>query len=175
MIALDAQVLAQQGARATVLRSNGARLAEEHASAFDRVLVDAPCSGEGRVGAGAGEDGADPGLGWSGPRSRRLAGLQKQLLHAAVACVRVGGVVVYSTCTLTPLENELVVDRCLQLHAGRVVVEPLPQWLVSAPSSLPGVTSFQRKVLDPGLAQACRLLPSDTAEGFFLARLRRIG
>ncbi len=74
---------------------------------FDKVLVDAPCTGEGdrlRRGEGA----ADP------ENSEGLARLQYRLLEAAARLVNPLGAVVYSTCTLSPLENEAVVDRAIE-------------------------------------------------------------
>jgi 16S rRNA (cytosine967-C5)-methyltransferase len=76
---------------------------------FDRVLVDAPCSGLGVLAA-------RPDLRW---RSRPLPELQAELLRAAAERVKPGGTIVYSVCTLNPEENEAIVD------ASGLQVEPL--------------------------------------------------
>ncbi|HEY2387725.1 MAG TPA: 16S rRNA (cytosine(967)-C(5))-methyltransferase RsmB [Candidatus Binatia bacterium] len=78
---------------------------------FDRVLVDAPCSGLGTLRA-------HPEVRWSRTADdvRRLAALQLDLLEAASAYVRPGGALVYATCTIGAAENEDVVDRWLAAH-----------------------------------------------------------
>jgi 16S rRNA (cytosine967-C5)-methyltransferase len=76
---------------------------------FDRVLVDAPCSGLGVLAA-------RPDLRW---RARPLPELQAELLRAAAERVKPGGTIVYSVCTLNPEENEAIVD------ASGLQVEPL--------------------------------------------------
>jgi len=100
--------------RARELRENAARLGAAHVTVhegdaralppeldgFDRALVDAPCSG---LGVLAGR----PDLRW---RARPLPELQLELLRAAAARVRPGGVVVYSVCTIARAENEDVVE-----------------------------------------------------------------
>lgn len=71
---------------------------------FDAVLIDAPCSGEGLFRK-------DPAaaLEWSAEQMQRCAARQRRILAAAVALLRTGGVLLYSTCTFNPIENE---DNC---------------------------------------------------------------
>ena len=78
---------------------------------FDAVLVDAPCSNTGVLGA-------RPGARWRwGPASMRsLDALQAELFERAVACVRPGGRLIWSTCSLSPSENEQRVARFLAEH-----------------------------------------------------------
>ena len=84
---------------------NGILFGETEPKTFDKVLLDAPCS-------------ADRHLihdnfqhsGWSVKKSRDYAKLQKQLLLSALAAVKVDGSVVYSTCTLSPFENDGVIE-----------------------------------------------------------------
>jgi 16S rRNA (cytosine967-C5)-methyltransferase len=85
--------------RVTVVHADGTRLPPELIG-FDRVLVDAPCSG---VGVLAGR----PDLRW---RARPLPELQVELLHAAAERVRRGGTVLYSVCTISRAENEDVIE-----------------------------------------------------------------
>jgi 16S rRNA (cytosine967-C5)-methyltransferase len=90
----------------TVVNADLRQLAED---GFDRVLVDAPCSGLGVLGR-------RPDLRW---RAKPLPELQLELLHAAAERTRPGGTIVYSVCTLNADENEAVVD------AFGLLVEPL--------------------------------------------------
>jgi 16S rRNA (cytosine967-C5)-methyltransferase len=78
---------------------------------FDRVLVDAPCSGLGTLRR-------NPEIKWriSPEDIENLASLQKNLLNSAAPCVRKGGTLIYSTCTLMPEENEKVIEDFLGNH-----------------------------------------------------------
>lgn len=81
--------------------------------AYDRILLDAPCSGERHLLANA-EEMAQ----WSPARSKNLSVRQYALLASALAVVRVGGRIVYSTCSLSNLENDQVIARLLKKRAG---------------------------------------------------------
>jgi 16S rRNA (cytosine967-C5)-methyltransferase len=83
----------------TVLTADATKLPPE-VTGFDRVLVDAPCSGLGVLAA-------RPDLRW---RAQPLPELQRDLLHAAAERVKPGGAIVYSVCTINPEETEEVVD-----------------------------------------------------------------
>lgn len=162
------RLLADLGARAQLENRDGVRLARRFPQHFHRALVDAPCSGEGRFRVQEPESYAD----WRPAKVMRLRGEQRALLHAAVDAVQPGGVLVYATCTLSPEENELVLARALEVYAGQLRIEPLP---VRIPGALAGLTEWRRKQLPPEVGLACRVLPSSDMEGFFLARLRKLG
>lgn len=126
----------------------------------DRILVDAPCSSEGRARR-------DPGI-WnrcSGKRSQDLACLQKALLRRAVQLAKPGGSIVYSTCTYAPEENELVVESVLD--QARVESFSLPGL-----RPCPGLTDWQGRPLSDELKHCARYYPhlNDTG-GFFVARI----
>ena len=107
---------ARTGARLSVVAADGTR-PPWRASAFDRVLVDAPCSGLGTLRRRA-------DLRWrvDPDAVARLAALQRRLLGAAADLVRPGGVLVYSVCTLT-VDESLRVDEWLA--AERPDLEPI--------------------------------------------------
>ena len=138
------------------------------AGPFDRILVDAPCSGEGtwrKNTYGAGDLGREV--------SRDRAGLQKALLRKATQLCRQGGRVVYSTCTFAPEENEEVVDAILREQGPerfRLVPAAMPGL-----TTTPGVTEWEGRALLPELAGCVRVWPhhNDTG-GFFVAVLERL-
>ncbi len=103
--------------RITVTGHDGVRWCLHETEAFDRVLVDAPCSGERHLLADASEMKL-----WSPARSKNLAVRQYALLASAHAVVRKGGRLVYSTCSISPLENDAVIARLLKKRAGEVRV-----------------------------------------------------
>jgi 16S rRNA C967 or C1407 C5-methylase (RsmB/RsmF family) len=129
---------------------------------FDRVLVDAPCSSEGRARR-------DPDLlsRCSRKRSQEIQVLQTGLLRRAVSIARPGGVIVYSTCTYAPEENELVVQRVLGEGKAR-----LEQFSLPGLKGCPGITEWEGVKLDEDLKRCARYYPhlNDTG-GFFVARL----
>ncbi len=111
-----AKVLSQNVERmgipnAVVLNEETKHLAQEFIEFFDRVLVDAPCSGEGmfRKEQEATEQ-------WSEENVELCAKRQGQILEDAACMLKSGGVLVYSTCTFSPQENEMCVNRFLQEH-----------------------------------------------------------
>lgn len=131
---------------------------------FDRVLVDAPCSGEGtlrRRGGKAPRQSASFG--------RYVRAAQRALLEKAIRLVRPGGTVLYATCTFAPEENEAVVDEVLKSQP--VEVEPITLPVPHAP----GLTSFAGARYDARLEGAARIYPHHfDSGGLFLAKLRRL-
>ncbi|MDA0865711.1 MAG: NOL1/NOP2/sun family putative RNA methylase, partial [Cyanobacteria bacterium] len=129
---------------------------------FDRVLVDAPCSGEGTL-----RKQAQPQP-WRPHYSQRIAKVQRDLLAQALKLVKPGGVVVYSTCTFAPEENEAIIDGVLGDlgHLEPAAIAPLIHQ--------PGLTRWQGQDYRTDLRHACRYFPhfNDTG-GFFIARIRR--
>jgi hypothetical protein len=98
-------------ANALVTNEHPERLAQKYPGFFDRVLVDAPCSGEGmfRKEEAAVTD-------WSQETVEMCARRQAEILHAAARMVRPGGRLVYSTCTFAPEEDEQAVENFLKEH-----------------------------------------------------------
>lgn len=96
---------------AVVTNETPARLAQRYPGFFDRVLVDAPCSGEGmfRKEEAAVTD-------WSQETVEMCADRQAEILKAAAELVRPGGRLVYSTCTFAPEEDEEAVEQFLREH-----------------------------------------------------------
>ncbi len=89
------------------------RLAEKFEGYFDKILVDAPCSGEGMF-----RKNADEAIGeWSEENIALCATRQKRILESATKMLRAGGRLVYSTCTFAPAEDEEQVRDYLQAHA----------------------------------------------------------
>ncbi|HET8720568.1 MAG TPA: 16S rRNA (cytosine(967)-C(5))-methyltransferase RsmB [Nitrospira sp.] len=104
----------------------GAIASEQSVKAFDRILVDAPCSGLGVLRR-------HPEAKWrktSGQFERHHA-MQIQILEAAAVCLRPGGVLVYSTCSTEAEENEAVIDQFLRSHS-EFQRESVASWLPMA-------------------------------------------
>ncbi|WP_313695236.1 RsmB/NOP family class I SAM-dependent RNA methyltransferase [Halorarum halobium] len=129
---------------------------------FDRALVDAPCSCEGTI-----RKNPDTLEKWTLQHVHEVAGIQKGILKRAVQATKPGGVVVYSTCTFAPEENEAVLDHVLAEEDCEVLDWDCPL------DSRPGVTGWEDETYDEQVRRATRVYPhfNDTG-GFFLAKLR---
>ena len=113
-------------ANALVTNETPQHLAQRLSGYFDRVLIDAPCSGEGmfRKEEAAVTD-------WSPETVQMCADRQAEILHAGADLVRPGGLLVYSTCTFAPEENELAVEKFLQTHPEFTPEAVDAPWFVS--------------------------------------------
>ncbi|MGY4706613.1 RsmB/NOP family class I SAM-dependent RNA methyltransferase [Candidatus Bipolaricaulota sp. J31] len=132
---------------------------------FDRVLVDAPCSAEGTARKFPHlRRGASPSY------IQRMAAIQRGLLYRALELVVPGGIVVYSTCTIAPEENEGVVSRAIK----RGLAEILP-WEPPVPHAR-GLPRFGREEYGEEMENAVRIYPHHLdSDGGFIAVLRKLG
>ncbi|XP_056595997.1 tRNA (cytosine(34)-C(5))-methyltransferase, mitochondrial [Triplophysa dalaica] len=103
----------------SVTRLDGRRVGGERPGAYDKVLVDAPCSNDR---SWLYTPDTHQGDIWLKERAQ-LPLLQKQLLCSALAAVRPGGVVVYSTCTMSQAENQSVVEAVLTSYQGMELLD----------------------------------------------------
>ena len=145
---------------------DGAGVWKSCPEAFDRVLLDAPCSGEGRFRAGVPSSYAY----WSPRKIGEMARKQKRLMFSAVQCLKPGGVLVYATCTMAPEENELVVERSLRRFGTALELEEIRLPIANL---APGLTQWRSKKLHSDMRRCARILPDGQMEGFFVARIRK--
>lgn len=128
------------------------RLCSALDSFFDKILVDAPCSGEGmfrRDDTAVSE--------WTAEHSRACAERQLAILESAALALKDGGTLVYSTCTFSYCENEGVIEKFLDKHGEFELIDCGAE--------------FGRRTMD----YAVRIFPEDGGEGHFAAKLRKKG
>jgi 16S rRNA C967 or C1407 C5-methylase (RsmB/RsmF family) len=89
------------------------QLYRHHSEIFDRILLDAPCSGEGTL-----FKGTDAVKHWHLKNIKEIARLQTKLLDAALHALKVGGEMIYSTCSLNLIENEWVLDAMYEKYGN---------------------------------------------------------
>lgn len=149
-------------ANAVVLNETPARIAATLPGFFDRILVDAPCSGEGMFRK------EPQALAQHGPGLvAQCAALGSEILDAAASCLATGGVLVYSTCTFAPEEDEGQVGAFLARHPEFELL-PWPDGFGS-----PGETN--RCGEHPFAAEKTRRIwPCQGGEGHFMAKLRKV-
>lgn len=150
---------------ALVLNETPERLAARFAGFFDRVLVDAPCSGEGMF-----RKDPEAASFWSPAHVAACARTQSDVLDAAYAMLREGGILVYSTCTFAPEENERMVEALLARYPDLELL-PLPR-----EGGVSGGVPAWSADRDGQLARTARLWPHRLrGEGHFAAKLQKRG
>lgn len=161
-----AQVLASNlerwGTKNTVILNERPDNLEKHFPAFfDRILVDAPCSGEGmfrKEPAGVEY--------WHPDYPAECANRQRKILQSALKMLKAGGILVYSTCTFAPEEDEQTIAWLLEQYPALEMVEI---------NKFPGMDDGRPDWADgnPELVKAVRLFPHHyQGEGHFIAKLR---
>jgi len=145
---------------------DGARVWRQCPEQFDRVLLDAPCSSEGQFRA----DEPKTWAYWSEKKITEMNRKQRKLVFSALQCLKPGGVLVYSTCTFAPEENEAIIDRALGQFPGALEVEAIELPFEHAE---PGLCEWKGKTYDERVRRARRILPLNGMEGFFVCRLRK--
>jgi len=138
---LEANLKTQGVTNTKITISAGQSIWETYPEYFDRSLVDAPCSMEGTFTTTNSKTYEH----WSPKEIKELVQRQKWLLRAGVSATKPGGIIVYSTCTLEPAENENVVEWILKKEKGKVELAETPT----------------------------HILPSEIMEGFFVAKLKK--
>jgi 16S rRNA (cytosine967-C5)-methyltransferase len=148
------RVVERLGASSVVVEVADAAVPRAGGDAFDRVLVDPPCSGLGTLQA-------RPDLRWRGGSERiaELVELQRMILAAGARAVRPGGVLVYSTCTISAAENEQLIEQFLSGDSDFVLDDLAGEWPAY---SHPLAPRFLLTLPD-----------RDRTAGFFIARMRR--
>jgi NOL1/NOP2/sun family putative RNA methylase len=148
-----------------VCRLDGVGLGRAMEGRCDRVLVDAPCSSEGTI-----RKSPQALESWSVEAIRRFPAIQRRLAEAGYNSLKPGGVMVYSTCTVAPEENEGVVASLLNRHPEAEVEEIHLAGLAVRP----GLAEWEYEKFPDAVARCRRILPQDNdTEPFFLARIRK--
>jgi len=149
------------GVTNTIVYKKDARYADDLNLQFGKILLDAPCSGN-----FANDES------WLEERKledlKQMSKTQRQLLESALNVLKPNGVLVYSTCSLEPEENELNIDWLLKAHKN-VSLEK-----INLEIGDPGLTNAFGKELNKEISKCKRLWPYKTGtQGFFLARIRK--
>ena len=131
---------------------------------IDKILLDAPCSGEGTV-----RNNPKTFQMWNIKNIKNLSGIQKRLITSAIELLKPNGEIVYSTCTHAPEENEEVIDFALKKFPN-IKIEN-----ISLPiKTRQGMIKWQDKKYLKNVKSACRIYPQDNnTEGFFIAKLKK--
>lgn len=144
-------------------RSVGTKVPER----FDRVLLDAPCSSEARIRRG------DPASWeyWSERKITEQSRKQKGLIRSGLRALKVGGRMIYATCSYAPEENEAVIHEAIRRCGKAIQVMPID---LPVPHVLPGLSQWKGRTFDPQVQRACRVIPHEAFDGFFLCAIEKL-
>ena len=138
--------------------ANGEIIGEKYPNTFDKILLDVPCSGEGRFEIEVEKTYKN----WSTKQVEELLQVQRKLFNSAIKALKPGGEMVYSTCTLNTKENEEILNWGLKNFKIRIEDIDL---------KLKNTTKGITKGFDNSLKKAIRVLPNKYQEGFFVAKI----
>lgn len=150
---------------AVVFNHDPQQLAEQFPEYFHRILVDAPCSGEGMF-----RKNDEAVTQWSEENVQMCAERQEEILEAAYRMLMEGGILVYSTCTFAPLEDELMISRFLKAHEDmKLLAIPLKEGMT-------GGQPYGHPEAAADIGKTVRLWPHKLkGEGHFVALLQKDG
>lgn len=147
-----------------IMHNRGEWLSKIFDSSFDKILVDAPCSGLGII-----QKKEEVNKWWNEDTVRGLSDMQLRLLVGAVKMAKPGASIIYSTCTLTVEENEYVVNKVLEKYPVQLedITLPVP--------SIDGFTAFENYKFDASLIKTRRIIPwVADSDGFFVAKFLKL-
>lgn len=154
-----------------ITRGDGIKLCENFLKEkikFDKILVDAPCSGEGTLRSTP----ATYKM-WNINTINALSKLQKKMFAAAFEILKIGGEIIYSTCTHAPEEDEEIADFVLREFGNKIKIEKiiLPEEL----KPRRGISKWKDKEYLEDVKYSCRIYPQDNnTEGFFITKFVKL-
>lgn len=147
----------------TVYNENGHKLCQQFPDYFDKILLDAPCSAEARINL---SERRTFGF-WNERNIKDHAFVQRQLLCGAWGALKPGGVLVYSTCTFAPEENEVQIDKFLESFPDAKIAEIRLDGLQKTEP----VLQWKGKDLNKQVKKCWRIMPTVEVEGFFICKI----
>lgn len=143
-----------------VINGRGEKIGNSYTEYFDKVLLDTPCSGEGRFWLGKPMTYKD----WSLKKVNQLAKIQKKLFESAYKATKRNGIMVYSTCTINKEENEYILDWAVNNFDIKLLEINL---------NIKEAIKGDNTGLNSSIDRAIKILPSQNMEGFFVAKIKK--
>lgn len=143
-----------------VINGRGEKIGNFYTEYFDKVLLDTPCSGEGRFWLGKPMTYKD----WSLKKVNQLVKIQKKLFESAYKATKRNGIMVYSTCTINKEENEYILDWAINNFDIKLLEINL---------NIKEAIKGDNTGLNSSIDKAIKILPSKNMEGFFVAKIKK--
>lgn len=164
----------QNATNVEIINGRGELLYKEYENSFDKVLLDVPCSGEGRFISNSPQTYRD----WSLRTVKELSKLQKRLIKSAYNCLKENGEMVYSTCTLNFDENEKIIDfaiRELEMEVKQINIERKQNFIDGYTNNFNIMIYNNNELeLDNNVSKSIKILPDKEYEGFFICKLKKV-
>ena len=147
----------------TIVLKKDARKLKNLDLKFDKILLDAPCTGEGLIMH-------DPSRKTSRSENdyKIMSIIQRELLYEGIKYLKKGGILVYSTCSIAPEENEFVINDILERFPVKIME-------IQISMGSPGFVKVFDKTLHPTIKNSIRLFPhKDQMEGFYICKLKKM-
>ncbi|MDD5769674.1 MAG: RsmB/NOP family class I SAM-dependent RNA methyltransferase [Candidatus Gracilibacteria bacterium] len=140
---------------------------------FDLIIADLPCSAEGRINLNNEKSYLflqKPGI------NEKNYKIQKDILKNTVDLLKIGGSLIYSTCTIDPRENEAIIHFLLSNYKDLVIEEindifeneNIKKYIKK------GIKSFDKYIYNSQVSKTIRIIPSQETEGFFIAKIKKL-
>ena len=148
-----------------VLKQRGENLSRIYPEYFDKILLDAPCTALGTYFSTS-----EKYSWWSDKKLEKLSRLQYQLVVSAIKCLKRNGVLVYSTCSVAPEENELMIEKIIRKYPVKIV--EITKNVSSQFES--GWSEYNKTAISKELKKSLRIWPHiHNYEGFFVIKLKK--
>jgi 16S rRNA (cytosine1407-C5)-methyltransferase len=158
-------VLTQFGVKNTrVTLGDAIEFGRKYPATFDKVLLDAPCSGEGLIYL----RGQKPLRFWGIDRIKRYSHIQKELIESGFLALKHGRFMIYSTCTLEPEENEGVITYLLENYPNARLEEIE---IERSENMVNGITKWSGNTYDNSVKKSMRIIPTSKMMGFYIAKI----
>lgn len=160
-----------KGVEVTV--GEGEKIGETYPETFDKILLDAPCSGEGLIYL----QGQNPLRFWHVKKVERMAAIQKNLIVSAFKALKPGGTLVYSTCTLEPSENEEAVTHLLESNKDaelvNISIDSIPEFADYKQYVERGIRKWNKNEYHKFAGRTLRVNPGSVMTGFYVAKIEK--
>jgi 16S rRNA (cytosine1407-C5)-methyltransferase len=136
-------------------------------NSFDLIICDAPCSNEGSLNLGSG----DTLKYWSEKEPAKISKIQKGILKGGYDLLKSEGILIYSTCTYSVEENEMVIDWLLKRNSTAKAISlnfSIPEMVFKI-----GLTSYKNKQFHPEVKNSLRVMPKNGFKSFFICALTK--
>lgn len=168
-------VLEQFNVKNTAVRNEpGGGIGKREEGHYDKVLLDAPCSGEGLIYL----KGEKPLRYWNIKKVKAMVRIQRDLIESAFRSLKKGGIMIYSTCTLEPEENEGVVTYLVEKFENAEIeeVELFESKEFERYEKLVkrGIREYNEVFYNPDVSKTYRVTPSGQMMGFYIAKIRKL-
>lgn len=134
---------------------------------FDKVMVDVPCTQEGSIKLYKPESYRH----WSLEKIQEIQAKQRRLLFSGIQCLKPGGTLVYSTCSFSPEENEMIINRILEKFHENIFIDDIT---LPISNYTQGLTEWQGVTMDKSISKTRRIIPTHLVNACFVCKIKKI-